>query len=997
MSRLVAARGTALAVATVVVALAASCRRDGCVGGDDGTCVPPSACPAVRFTCTGATGSVRVTKLDDGFSRLPGPKSMAAKGDILLENDLVSVVIDAPDHPQNLAPSGGSILDFAPIGMGTGDQVNGIYQAAGLLPRDAVHYETLVPQQNIGQGVSDTYAAVIARGHLEGDSRITVVTRYELRPCEPGLRVRTDLYNGSPDPNTLYLTDGFFWGDQTLAPFVPGQGLGFRAPEVELLHIDRAWREWPLMAARSQGLPDVSYAAVPCDRPSAAGFNSTTLSAAGVPLAPTQPGDGFHFERFILAVPGPGLAPAVAAALRVRTMAHGDPLPVTVTGRVVASGVPIDGHSGRAASLLFYEPAPGTDPDDESRRTPWSEAVPGTDGRFTVTLPPNRAYRVQPFAFGRPTGPATSFAVASADSDLGDVTVTAPVHLVVSVLKTPDQPGPMDRTFAELVVVPIGATTPTPSFYGLFPGCDPMLGPPYGSSPACNRALTSNGVFDLLLPPGHFYVYATRGPFATLDRRELLVDAGNEVSLTMVVEDLPGILPAGAVTGDFHVHGAASYDASIRDEDRVISFLAAGVDVVVATDHDVVTTYKNALAAFNSAKTLVVIPGVEQTPNILWFDVPGQDFPKTLGHFNFWPLVQDSMAPRNGDPWDELREPGQLMDDMTSVFAGSPDDGVRQLNHPFLGDKLGRDQGFLTAIGYNPTTPIALGASFAADVLLRAPGNHRLNLDWDVEEVMTGSSRAEWLRYRALWFSLLSQGILRAGTANSDTHGLAGEQIGYPRNVILSDADHVLHGTDHRTLLGQGQLDVPAFDADVRQGHMIGTNGPVLDVSITDASRRSWGPSVDVKHPIPFTPAATLNVKVTAAPWIPVAEVRVYVNGELKVRQDISSAFNRSNVDPFGDQPAGTAVPISFSLPSLMPATGDAWLVVEAGLVQNKIDTIDDGGLPVLPDSDVPGVPSMMDPRFDIQAIAPGVWPTAFSNPFLIDRDGDGAWQAPGL
>ena len=47
---------------------------------------------------------------------------------------------------------------------------------------------------------------------------------------------------------------------------------------------------------------------------------------------------------------------------------------------------------------------------------------------------------------------------------------------------------------------------------------------------------------------------------------------------------------------------------------------------------------------------------------------------------------------------------------------------MRQLNHPFADSKLGRDQGFLRAIGYDPRTPIVPGASFAADVLLRAPG-----------------------------------------------------------------------------------------------------------------------------------------------------------------------------------------------------------------------------------------------------------------------------------
>ena len=130
-----------------------------------------------------------------------------------------------------------------------------------------------------------------------------------------------------------------------------------------------------------------------------------------------------------------------------------------------------------------------------------------------------------------------------------------------------------------------------PSFYGLFPGCNPMLGPPHGGSPACNRAMTRDGQFDLLIPPGHYYVYATRGPFATLDRGEIAVAAGGESHLTLVVQSLPMLLPAGVVSGDFHVHGAASYDSSIPDQDRVVSFLAAGLDVVVATDHDVVTSY----------------------------------------------------------------------------------------------------------------------------------------------------------------------------------------------------------------------------------------------------------------------------------------------------------------------------------------------------------------------------------------------------------------------
>ncbi len=238
------------------------------------------------------------------------------------------------------------------------------------MPRDAVHYETAeILDPGLPPADPGAYAAVIFRGHLEGDARVTVVTRYEVRPCEDGVRVRSDLYNGAPAPNTLYLTDGFFWGDNGPAPFVPAKGMGFVYPDLDLLHIDAAWRAWPFIAARMQAPPETAYAVVSCDHTEAAGFTSTTLSAAGVPLGVTQPGDGFHFERFIAAVPSDGtrpaiagvpaasaagLAPAVAEALRVRSAVHGDPPAVTVTGRMVANGAPgrQPGRAGRLIAVL---------------------------------------------------------------------------------------------------------------------------------------------------------------------------------------------------------------------------------------------------------------------------------------------------------------------------------------------------------------------------------------------------------------------------------------------------------------------------------------------------------------------------------------------------------------------------------------------------------------------------------------------------------------------
>jgi hypothetical protein len=980
-------RRRALVVVICAIALAApGCHRDGCVGGDDGHCLPPAACPALETdpTCSPAA-MLSVAQVADPAARAPGPKALAAAGDFVLENDLLRAVLDEPTpagqptHAQGLAPSGGTIIDLSPkdtTGKLVGDQLNGVFQGAGLLPRDAVHYERWeVIDQRLAQTSAGAYVAVVFRGHLEGDPRVTVVTRYELRPCERGLRVRTDIYNGARDPNTLSLTDAFFWGDRTLLPFIPIAGHGFKAPDLDLLHLSGAWREWPFMAARTQAAPEVAYASVPCDRPTGAGFNNPTLSAAGVPLAPTPAGDGFSFERYILVAPGPGLAPAVDEALRARTAVHGDPPPVVVTGRVVTSAGMLDAEDGRAASLLFYEPAPGPDPDDENGRVPRSEAVPGPDGRFEVQLPPDRIYRVQPYAFGLPAAPPSSFAVARDDVDAGDITLPRAGHLMATVEAAPGE----RARFAELVLVPVDAPPATsgPSLYGLFSGCNPMLGAPHGGSPACNRALTTDGRFDLLVPAGRYYVYATRGPFASLDRSEIELAAGDEVAISLLSQTLTGLVPAGTLSGDFHVHGGASYDSSIPDQDRVVSFLSAGVDVIIATDHDVVTSYAETLAALDVAGQLLVIPGVEQTPNILWFDVPGQTFPKTIGHFNFWPLARQQTEPRNGSPWDELREPGQMMDDMDSLFVGS---GVRQMNHPWSDAKLGRDQGFLRMIGMDPRKPLVAGQGyFAADVLLRTPGTSHRNIDVDVQEVMTGASRRDWLRYRTLWFSLLSQGFLHAGAANSDSHTLSIERVGYPRNLVFGGHD-------------LANFDRERFDADVRAGHMIGTNGPVLDVTIDDAAGAAHRP--DVVTPFQPGPKSKLTITIGTAPWIPVTDVRVYVNGALATTRDVSGMFKGANHFGLGALTGILTIPLS---DLAMPTAKDAWIVVEAGLKQELPPDDDDDGLPDLPDADLPTRPEMTDDRFDLEAIAPGVWPVAFTNPFLLDGNGDTTWTAPGL
>ena len=191
---------------------------------------------------------------------------------------------------------------------------------------------------------------------------------------------------------------------------------------------------------------------------------------------------------------------------------------------------------------------------------------------------------------------------------------------------------------------------------------------------------------------------------------------------------------------------------------------------------------------------------------------------------------------------------------------------------------------------------------------------------------------------------------------------------------------------------------------------LVAINGPVLTVTISDGMNE-FRPGLD---PIQVSPAAELVINVSTAPWIPVTEVRVIVNGRLVNTEtgkganrpiDISGDFGGNHL---GTQPLTLKYPLRLSLSSLLTTAqpsdcsgnclmSDAWLVVEAGLKLPEAADLDGDGLPDLAAADIPGRPDRVtDPRFDFHAIAPGAWPAAFTNPFLLDVAGDG-WKAPGL
>ena len=972
----------AIVCAAALALLAPGCRTEGCLAGDDPECIVPSPCRALSWTCDDGTATVGIIESADEITS--ALDALASIGDVRLDNGVVGVVIDALDHPHYLSPTGGSMLDLYTVGS-DGDSLIQAFQATGVLPSEAANYTDM----RILEG--DDFAAVQFRGHLFDRPDVPISTRYEVRPCEPGVRIRTEVVNLEPDPISLSLVDGYYYGGKGQIPFTPSPGAGFEHPSFGLSTLADGITEAPYLVAAAHDEPTNSYATIACNADEVSGFHGDSVAACGLEARVLMPSDYQVFERFIAVGEGSAVSAAADLALEVRRQLHGEPW-VRMTGTVTLEGDATGLEDSLRATVLVSE---GTLQTVEEELVPWTQGIPDAAGRIDVRVPPDRSYVLAVESFGRVVGRA-EVDVAGEDVDFGTVNVRDDGELILEA--TVD--GVEDIVMA--FVVPADDATDEDvraQMFGEFQECAPLLGPPYGGSPACNRALL-DGPATVRVPPGNYDVFATVGPFGTLAAaHDVVVSAGSSETLLFEIETLP-LQPEGTVTADLHVHGGASFDATIPDETRVLSFLAARLDVIAATDHFVAGDYTDTVEWLGVEDRLAVMPGVEATGMILFDLVEDAEFPQVIGHWNFWPIEYDPTGPYRGTAWDQMALPGELFTRMADAGLDA-DTGVIQLNHPISYLDFGRDLGWITAIGLDGTEPLPQEFDGSLPSLFhhQPPGADFANSDYDVQEVMNGSDNG-WLQaYRAFWFYLLDEGELRAGTANSDSHSLTDNVVGSPRNVVWADTDAI-------------DFDPDVFNEAVREGRSIGTNGPLIQIVAEDGAGGLWTPSLE---PIAGSPA-TLHVVVDAAPWVPVDEVRIVVNGEV-VEVLIDELEHPS--DPFGTD--GTQrLDMVLDLDDLLPASGDAWLVVEAGraLVPNADldcdgfpDTGDNNGDGTIdwrdvedleeapeescfsdtgPLADPPPPDDRDSPDHLFYSVIPRGYPYAFTNPLVFDPDGDG-------
>jgi hypothetical protein len=331
------------------------------------------------------------------------------------------------------------------------------------------------------------------------------------------------------------------------------------------------------------------------------------------------------------------------------------------------------------------------------------------------------------------------------------------------------------------------------------------------------------------LPPGRYRVTVTRGFEYTLREQDVTVTPGGtsvvDVRLERVVDT------RGWISADLHVHAVPSPDAPTPLADRVRTLAAAGVEVAVSTDHNVITDYSSTIQETGLGPWLASIVGDEVTTR----GVP-------LGHYNVFPLLAGSPPVE----FDHVTPPALVAAARSAPPADRPK--VVQLNHPRIGSI-----GYFELLHFDPRDVSAWKASST----LAETG-------FDAIEVFNGDHYAEIAEVERVmhdWYALLNAGVRTTATGNSDSHKATYHECGVPRNLVLVGDDDPARF--------DGAHEARFVDA-VRAGHVVVSSGPVVRIEVAG------------KGPGDTAAAGTDEVHVTvdAPPWVDVSRVELVKQGE---------------------------------------------------------------------------------------------------------------------
>lgn len=329
---------------------------------------------------------------------------------------------------------------------------------------------------------------------------------------------------------------------------------------------------------------------------------------------------------------------------------------------------------------------------------------------------------------------------------------------------------------------------------------------------------TADGTATIPLPSGRYRVYAGRGFEYSVAEAAVELRPGESNPLQLAIRrEVP---TAGYAACDTHCHTftfSRHGDATI--EERMVTLAAEGVEIPIATDHNVQVDYAE------PAKRL----GVDRyfTP------ITGNEVTTKFGHFNVFPLEP---GPSSIDPTGA---------DWPTIFAAiRPGVAGRfvVLNHA-------RD----IHSGYRPFDPSRhIG-----------PAGERLdgwNLEANLIEVVnSGTTQSDGLQLFHDWFGLLNRGLRIVPVGTSDSHDVARHFVGHARTYVRCDDRDA------------GAIPLDEFYRNLAAGRVLVSYGLLADLQIAD--RYSAGDLVPAATPL------RVRLRVLGPHWATASKVTLYADG----------------------------------------------------------------------------------------------------------------------
>jgi hypothetical protein len=434
-------------------------------------------------------------------------------------------------------------------------------------------------------------------------------------------------------------------------------------------------------------------------------------------------------------------------------------------------------------------------------------------------------------------------------------------------------------------------------FHALDPGRPEPTPRVLGAGFAAGRSVyLLQGTGEVSLVPGRYRVTANHGPQYGLDVQEIVVagDAPMELRGT-----LAEVVPTPDwIAGDLHLHSIRSPDSRVPLDERVGALLCAGVDFAVATDHNHVTDYTDAVAQTGGGSRLAAMQGVEVTT-----------YGPSWGHFIAFPMPTPGGRSGGAVPFFGTTP--------ARIFADARQRGAQvvQVNHPRMEPQMG----YFNFTRFEARSGRA-DRSFAEG--------------FDAVEVFNGLLIESPSAVRAVLRDLVGlarRGLHPAATGNSDSHKLLYEEAGWPRTLVRA-ARQPVAGRGGRVLDG------------IRRGHTVVSGGPLVE--LTAAGGALPGDTVR-----PVDGEVLVRIRVSAPAWISVDRVELWIDDApaqtfmvpgppvdgVRFEREVRVAVRRDAVllawaegrTPLPDVlPTARAMPVGFTTPIYVDADGDGRVVI---------------------------------------------------------------------